>query len=86
METISHRELRNNSAEILRRVAAGESFTVTNHGEVAAVIAPPELSELDRLRQAGRVRAATKPRQFSKLPRVSGPPTSEILDDLRRDY
>ncbi|MSV74139.1 MAG: type II toxin-antitoxin system prevent-host-death family antitoxin, partial [Actinobacteria bacterium] len=31
-KAISHRELRNNSAEILRAVAAGESFVVTNHG------------------------------------------------------
>lgn len=30
MTTIAHRELRNNSSEILRRVEAGESFTITN--------------------------------------------------------
>ncbi len=30
-KTVSHRELRNNSAGILRAVAAGESFIVTNH-------------------------------------------------------
>lgn len=41
MRTISHRELRNNSAEVLRAVAAGETIEVTNHGEVAAVLVPP---------------------------------------------
>lgn len=40
IKTVSHRELRNNSAGILRAVAAGESFIVTNHGSVVAVIKP----------------------------------------------
>ena len=39
-KTVSHRELRNNSAGILRAVAAGESFVVTNHGSAVAVIMP----------------------------------------------
>lgn len=39
-KTVSHRELRNNSAGILRAVAAGESFIVTNHGSAVAVIKP----------------------------------------------
>ena len=38
--TISHRELRNNSGEILRAVAAGESFTITNNGAPVAVLSP----------------------------------------------
>ena len=32
METVSHRELRNRSGEVLRAVEAGESFTITNGG------------------------------------------------------
>ena len=36
VERIAHRDLRNRSSEILRRVAAGESFEITNHGEVVA--------------------------------------------------
>ena len=35
-ETIKQSELRNNNAEIMRRVAAGESFTVTVHGQPVA--------------------------------------------------
>lgn len=38
--TVSHRELRINSAGILRAVAAGESFIITNHGSAVAVIKP----------------------------------------------
>ena len=39
-KTIAHRELRNNSSAILREVKAGESFTITNHGEPIAVLHP----------------------------------------------
>lgn len=40
--SIPHRELRNNSSEILRAVEAGESFTVTNHGRPVARLVPIE--------------------------------------------
>ena len=38
--TIPHRELRSNSAEILRRVQAGETFEITNNGRPVALLAP----------------------------------------------
>src|SRR4051812_18881190 len=41
MRTVTHREMRNSSGEILRAVAAGESVQVTNNGQIAAVISPP---------------------------------------------
>lgn len=40
MDTVTHREMRNRSGEILRRVEAGESIQVTNNGRPAAVIVP----------------------------------------------
>ncbi len=39
-ETIQQSELRNNNAEIMRRVADGESFTVTVHGRAVADLIP----------------------------------------------
>jgi prevent-host-death family protein len=39
-ETIQQSELRNNNAEIMRRVAAGQSFTVTVHGQPVADLSP----------------------------------------------
>jgi prevent-host-death family protein len=39
-ETIQQSELRNNNAEIMRRVADGESFTVTVHGRPVADLVP----------------------------------------------
>jgi prevent-host-death family protein len=41
MRTVTHREMRNQSGEILRLVAGGQTIRVTNRGEVAAVIVPP---------------------------------------------
>jgi prevent-host-death family protein len=39
-ETIKQSELCNNNAEIMRRVARGESFTVTVHGQPVADLVP----------------------------------------------
>lgn len=58
METISQREMRNRSGEILRRVAAGESFVVTNRGRQVARLSPlgkPSNPERDRLIAAGLI-------------------------------
>lgn len=44
MEHIPHRDFRNQSSEVLRRVESGESFAITNHGKPVAVLHP--LSEL----------------------------------------
>lgn len=39
-ETIAQRDLRNDVSSVLRRVAAGESFTVTVRGEPVAELVP----------------------------------------------
>lgn len=60
METIPHRELRNDSSRVLARVQAGERFVITNRGRPVAVLAPPAppSTEIERLRESGRTRAA----------------------------
>jgi prevent-host-death family protein len=40
MATINQRELRNESGEVMRRVQAGESFTVTRRGLPVADLVP----------------------------------------------
>ncbi len=40
MRTIAQRELRNDNAEIMRRVEAGESFVVTRNGKPIATLMP----------------------------------------------
>ncbi len=84
MESIPHRELRNNSSAVLARVRSGESLAVTNHGVVTAILSPPGGSELSRLEAAGQVRG---PRiaapDFASIPRARGVGSREILADLR---
>ena len=41
-ERLAHRDLRNRSSEILRAVASGATYEITNHGEVVAILSPPE--------------------------------------------
>ncbi|MDO5673004.1 MAG: type II toxin-antitoxin system prevent-host-death family antitoxin [Actinomycetaceae bacterium] len=86
MQTIAHRELRNNSSEILRRVAAGESFEITNNGVPTAMLIPTQETELDRLRAAGQTRPPLRPlSDLTKIKRVEGLTSKEVLDDLRGD-
>lgn len=84
MSTIPHRELRNHSTEILRRVEAGETFAITNHGRPVARLVPykDSASALDVLRDAGRVTIA-RPVDLDSLPTAGGVSSREILDDLR---
>ncbi|QAY73632.1 type II toxin-antitoxin system prevent-host-death family antitoxin [Agromyces protaetiae] len=87
MSTISHREMRNNSAEVLRRVESGETITVTNRGRAVAQLIPMPDSVLDELEARGQLRRATKP--LSSLrglhPVQLDESTEEILADLRGD-
>ena len=83
MITIAHRELRNNSSDILRRVAEGESFEITNNGKVVAELVPPSaLSALAGVTyRPARVRGG-----FDAIERVASSLTSaEIMDDLKGD-
>jgi prevent-host-death family protein len=84
MRTVSHREMRNSSGEILRAVAAGETIYITNNGRLAAVIGPP--SQLDLLVADGQARPPRK--SLATLPapkprRPGSPTTVEIIADVR---
>lgn len=62
METIGQRELRNDNAEIMRRVEAGEAFTVTRNGKPIADLVPHR-SDRKRPATAGEVQEI-----FRRLP------------------
>lgn len=80
VRSISQRELRNDNAEIIRAVEAGESFTVTKHGVPVARVVPIPGSDLRR------VRAAVPGHDVTDLPRVvASRAMAEHLDDLRGD-
>ena len=55
--TIGQRELRNDNAEIMRRVEAGESFTVTRNGKPVADLVP-HVGVVDRGRTLREVQAS----------------------------
>jgi prevent-host-death family protein len=79
-QAIPHRDLRNRSSEILRDVQAGASYEITNHGEVMAVIVPPDRAATEAL----RVRRATVRGGFSALSRRRvSEGSQQVLDDLR---
>ncbi len=79
VKVISQRELRNDNAEIMRGVEAGETYTVTRRGVPVALVTPyrpePDL-RCDR--------PATHRTTFSGRVLPEPPvPTAEVLDDLR---
>ena len=85
VETVTHREMRNNSGEILRRVEAGESVRVTNNGRVAALIVPPATDPLSDLAQRGQLRPALRDLRTLRdiRRRVPRRPSERILADSR---
>lgn len=81
MKTISHRELRNNSSSVLREVENGESFVVTNRGEVVAALVPAGAG-----RDLQCVRPARRRPNFSTMARrVIAEPSSVAVTALRGD-
>ena len=60
MDVIGIHELRQRASDYLRRVAAGETFEVTDRGHPIALLTPvPNASLLDRLRAARELDEAT---------------------------
>jgi|TARA_B100000378_G_scaffold173932_1_gene140268 prevent-host-death family protein len=82
MQTISHREMRNNSASVLRGVQEGETYVVTNDGVPVAAIVPSGETAVE----LPLVRRATASRGVGALVRhtIRGS-VSETLDELRSE-
>lgn len=75
-ETISQRELRNDNAEIMRRVEAGESFVVTRNGKPVADLVPHDKPQRKR-KTFGEMQE-----DFRKLPPID---TEKWYADRARD-
>ena len=89
MTRVGVRELRQRASELLRRVQAGETIEVTDHGRPVALLTPlPQGSVLEQMRAAGWIEAATADVDDLPAPLVL-PPGSEapsrVLARLRRD-
>ena len=85
---ITHRQMRNDSADILRRVAAGETILVTNNGQPAAVIGPPPSDAVTLLSANGQLRKAlTSPADLRSIKRrKSNKTTAEIIAEARGSW
>ncbi len=85
METVSHRDLRNRSGEILRRVEAGETVQISNRGKPVALVSPLTSRGLDALVSEGGARRAIAPLStLSGIRRTSSArDTAEIIRDTR---
>jgi prevent-host-death family protein len=91
MTRVGVRELRQNLSKYLSEVKDGETFVVTERGREVARLTPsgPEDSPIARLVAE---RGATMPRgdllgrvADSSLPPAGGPPSLEVLDEMRED-
>lgn len=91
MNSVGVRELRQNLSRYLSQVKEGESFIVTERGREVARLAPsgPADSPLARLVAE---RGATMPRadllalaRDSTSPPAKGPPSLQVLDELREE-
>jgi prevent-host-death family protein len=89
MERIGVRELRQHASRWLRRVAAGESFAVTDRGRRVALLVPAPPDEgLEELLASGRARVGNGHIRDLGPPlrRPRGAPLpSEALERLRAD-
>jgi prevent-host-death family protein len=83
MRSLSQRELRNQSAQVLRDVAAGESFLVTNDGVPVAKLVPVDNPEPGLRISKPATGSFESWRTLPRYKRSSS--VQEILDDLRAD-
>jgi len=80
--TVTHRDLRNRSGEVLHAVEAGETYIVTSRGRPVARLVPVTEANSDLPLH----RPATTRGGFSQLIRHSvATPSAEMIDDLRGD-
>ena len=88
-ETVGVRELRQNLSVYLDRVKLGETLSVTEYGQVVAVLAPlpaATLTTLERLVGEGRASAPTRSLRSlpPATPGLAGAPRSEdVIAELR---
>lgn len=83
---IPHRELRNSSGRILRAVADGENFIVTNRGQEMALLTQVPVDQPETTTPGLRLRPATRALNMDVDTLVkSSMPTSEMLEGLRDD-
>jgi antitoxin (DNA-binding transcriptional repressor) of toxin-antitoxin stability system len=86
------RELRQSLSVYLARVIAGETFDVTDRGQLVAMLVPvrPGMTLVDRLVASGRATPATRrlqdlPPLTGEIPADLGEQAQRALQELRED-
>ena len=92
MEQVGVRRLKQETAALLRRVAAGEALEITDHGHPVARLVPILRSSVDQMIAEGRILPATADLKDTMrrlgLPRPQEPGKpllSKVLAELRAD-
>jgi antitoxin (DNA-binding transcriptional repressor) of toxin-antitoxin stability system len=90
MELVGIREMRQNLSRYAQRARRGESFLITDRGQEVAQLspAPGRASVIDRLvaeRGARRGQGNLLEVLQELSAPIPGPPSSEVLDDLRSE-
>lgn len=92
MEQIGIRELKQQASAVIRRVAAGESFEITDYGHPVARLVPLRGGQLEQLVAEGRSTEARADlldlMEDARLPMAAGaagPLPAEVLAELRAD-
>ena len=92
MEQVGVRRLKQETATLLRRVAAGEALEITDHGHPVARLVPILRNSVDQLIAEGRIRPAAshlnETMQQLGLPRPQDPGQpllSQVLAEMRAD-
>jgi prevent-host-death family protein len=88
MESVGIREMRQNLSRYAQRAGHGESFLITDHGREIAQLtpAPGRATAVDRLvaeRGATRGHGSLLEVMEHLQSPIPGPPTDEVLDELR---
>ena len=76
-ENIGPYEIKTNLPEILRRVRAGESFTITDRGEPVADLVPS--------RAASRQRVGVAIDNILRISKITAPVSDDRLEECRRE-
>lgn len=82
MTEIAARELRNRTADVLRRVAAGEQVTITSRGRPVAQLIPVRTSGRRPIERAELVRRLTRAQADPGLREDLQALAGETTDDL----
>jgi prevent-host-death family protein len=86
MAEVGIRALKQNASAVVRRVAAGESVTITDRGRPVVRMVPTETDRIEALIASGLARPALRPRRELATPvrpRQDGPRPSDVLEEMR---